>query len=78
MDPINFVPRVRLPVLMINSRNDPFYLLETSQKPMFEFLGTPKKDKRHRLYNAPGHGVPQDMFENCMLSWLDQYLGKVR
>jgi dipeptidyl aminopeptidase/acylaminoacyl peptidase len=78
LDLINFVPRVRVPVLMINSRNDPFFPFQTSQVPMLNLLGAPREDKRLVPYNVAGHGVPQYMFYNEMLSWLDKYLGKVR
>jgi cephalosporin-C deacetylase-like acetyl esterase len=78
IDFIHFAPRVRVPVLMINSRNDPIYPYETSQLPMFNLLGTPQKDKQHLPYAVSGHAVPQEKFETAMLSWLDQYLGKVR
>jgi formylglycine-generating enzyme required for sulfatase activity/predicted esterase len=78
VDSFNFVPRVHIPVLMINGRNDPLFPLETSQKPRYRLLGTPFKDKVLSLHNVPGHYVPPPMFEKEMLSWLDQYLGKVR
>jgi serine/threonine protein kinase/dienelactone hydrolase len=76
LDFIHYVPRVRVPVLMINSRNDPTFPLETSQKPMFQLLGTAQK--RHLRYDVPGHAFEWELFEKEMLSWLDQYLGKVR
>jgi dienelactone hydrolase len=78
MDHLNFVSRVRVPVLMIDSKNDPFFPLETSQLPMFRLLGTPQKDKHFVPYDVSGHAVPDPMWENEMLSWLDLYLGKVR
>jgi formylglycine-generating enzyme required for sulfatase activity/cephalosporin-C deacetylase-like acetyl esterase len=78
IDLINFVPRVRVPVLMINSQHDPIFPLKTSQLPMFNLLGTPQKDKHHRTYNVPGHGVYRGTYEKEMFSWLDQYLEKVR
>jgi hypothetical protein len=77
VEAIDFAPRVHIPVLMINSRNDPFLQLRTSQRPLYGLLGTPQKDKDHLLYDVPGHGVPVDMFKEKMLSWLDRYLGKV-
>jgi serine/threonine protein kinase/formylglycine-generating enzyme required for sulfatase activity len=77
-DAVHYVPRVRVPILMINSRNDPHFSLEKSQVPMFRLLGTPDIDKLHRVYDAPGHGVPVPKFEKDMFSWLDRYLGKVR
>ena len=76
VEPIDFAPRVRVPVLMFNSRNDPFQPLETTQKPLYRLLGTPKKDKLHLPYDVPGHSVPTEMFNEEMFSWLDRYLGK--
>jgi fermentation-respiration switch protein FrsA (DUF1100 family) len=78
LDPMNYVPHVRIPVLMVNSQNDPFYPLQTSQLPLYKLLGAPEKDKLHRVYNASGHGIPGQLCAEDMLSWLDQYLGKVR
>ena len=37
---INFAPRVKVPVLMLNGRHDFVFPLETSQAPMFMLLGT--------------------------------------
>ena len=76
-DFIHFLPRVRVPVLMINGRNDPGGPYETSQLPMYRLLGTREKDKLHRLYEVPGHGVSLDLCKDDILSWLDKYLGKV-
>jgi len=74
---INFAPRVKMPVLMINGRHDPIFPLETSQRPLFELLGTSKKDKSHRVFDG-GHGVPMKIVAQEALPWLDKYLGAVR
>ena len=76
-DQINFLPRVTQPVLMLNGRHDMFFPVETSQKPMFDFLGTPKKDKKIILYEA-GHLVPRTDFVKETLNWYDHYLGPVK
>ena len=47
------------------------------QEPMYRLLGTPLKDKRHILYDVPGHSVPQDEAAKETLAWLDKYLGPV-
>ena len=75
VDPIHFAPRVSVPTLMINSRQDLNFPVESSQLPMFRLLGTPEKDKRHVLYPY-GH-VPQLTNEMIrqILDWLDHYLG---
>ncbi len=54
VDPLNFAPRVKVPVLMVNGRYDHFFPVESSQTPMFRFLGTPEKDKRHIVFES-GH-----------------------
>ena len=54
---VNFAPRIRLPVLMVNGRNDFAYPMEASQKPLFRLLGTSEADKRHLLFDG-GHVPP--------------------
>ena len=76
-DPINFFPRVRIPVLMINGRDDFVGSLEHSQLPLFRFLGSPPADKRHALVDG-GHVVPRNVMIKESLDWLDQYLGPVQ
>jgi predicted esterase len=73
-DTFNFVTRVRTPVLMLNGEYDIVFPLETSQKPMFELLGTDAKHKRHFVTPA-GHLVPRDMLIRETLDWFDHYLG---
>jgi dienelactone hydrolase len=77
-DPFNFLPRVQIPVLMLNGRYDYTFPLESSQKAFFRWLGTPEKDKRHVVYDA-AHDVMVNRTEVVkeVLSWLDQYLGPV-
>jgi formylglycine-generating enzyme required for sulfatase activity/dienelactone hydrolase len=77
-DALNFLPRVRVPVLMLNGRYDYTFPVDSSQKPYFQWLGTPEKDKRHVLYDA-AHDVMVNRTEVVkeVLSWLDQYLGPV-
>ncbi|MCA8969214.1 MAG: hypothetical protein KDC95_05500 [Planctomycetes bacterium] len=70
------MPRVRQPTLMLNGEFDFFFPVETSQKPMFELLGTPAEHKRYEVY--PGaHTIPRSEATAQMLGWLDTYLGKV-
>ena len=76
VDPFHFTPRIRMPVLMLNGRYDHLFPLESSQRPMFELLGTPADDKRHAIYES-GHQVPRNMAINEVLNWLDKYLGPV-
>jgi hypothetical protein len=49
VDPFTFAPRVRIPVLMLNGDQDFIFPLQTSQRPLFEALGTPSADKKHAV-----------------------------
>lgn len=74
IDEINFAPRVKTPVLMLNGRQDFTFPIESSQKPMFRWLGTPEADKRHGIYDG-GHVFPFARIIKDSLDWLDKYLG---
>jgi eukaryotic-like serine/threonine-protein kinase len=74
VDEINFAPRVKTPVLMLNGRQDFTFPIESSQKPMFKWLGTPEPDKRHGIYDG-GHVFPFARIIKDTLDWLDKYLG---
>jgi tRNA A-37 threonylcarbamoyl transferase component Bud32/dienelactone hydrolase len=75
-DPFNFLPRVTVPVLMVNGRYDPYFPVETSQEPMFRLLGTPDDQKRH-LVDEGGHYVARVLLVRETLDWFDRYLGPV-
>ena len=77
IDPINFAPHVKIPVLMINGRYDFELPLEKCQEPIFRALGSAPQDKRHVLYDT-GHSPPQLPVMKEALNWLDQYLGPVK
>ncbi|HYC51645.1 MAG TPA: protein kinase [Gemmatimonadaceae bacterium] len=77
VDPINFLPRIRLPLLMLNGRYDFYFPVETSQKPFFEYLGTPAEHKKWVIY-PEAHTVPRTELMRETLAWLDKYLGSVR
>jgi eukaryotic-like serine/threonine-protein kinase len=77
VEPINFLPRVTAPVLMLNGRYDHFFPVESSQKPFFRLLGTPEADKKYVLYEG-GHNVPREKLIGETLGWLDRYLGAVK
>ena len=77
-DPVNFAPRVRQPVLMVNGREDFDLPYQTAQVPLFNMLGTPPADKRHVVLEG-GHIPPQpQLVYKEILDWLDKYLGPVR
>lgn len=76
-DPFNFASRVTAPVLMVNGRNDFARPVEVSQLPLLEMLGTPSRDKYHRLSDS-GHVPPLLDVIRETLDFLDTYLGPVQ
>jgi dienelactone hydrolase len=77
-DPFNFITHVTIPVLVLNGRYDGAFPLESSQRPLFQLLGTPAHDKKHVIYDG-GHGAfPRPAAVRECLEWLDKYLGPVR
>jgi dipeptidyl aminopeptidase/acylaminoacyl peptidase len=77
-EPLNFAPRVTIPVLMVNGRNDFIFPVDTAQLPLFRSLGTAEADKRHVLYDY-GHIPPKNQETiKEVLDWLDRYLGPVQ
>jgi dienelactone hydrolase len=76
VDPINFVSRVKQPVLMMNGRYDFFFPVESNQEPFYRMLGSKKDQKKHLLYDT-GHNIPRNELIKETLNWLDQYLGPV-
>jgi dienelactone hydrolase len=74
VDPINFAPRVTVPVLLLNGRFDGVLAPETSQLPLFELLGTPREHKR-RVEFESGHDLPRHEAIRETLNWLERYLG---
>ncbi|MCS7466054.1 protein kinase [Stieleria sp. ICT_E10.1] len=71
---VNFAPHIKVPALMINGRNDFIFPAETSQRPLFELLGTSPSDKDYRVFEG-GHNVPLNMQIQETIGWLDRYLG---
>jgi dipeptidyl aminopeptidase/acylaminoacyl peptidase len=76
-DEINYVPRIRIPALMLNGKYDMTFPYETTVKPFFNLLGTPEKDKNLVVYETD-HSVPKSEMIKETLNWLDRYLGPVK
>jgi pimeloyl-ACP methyl ester carboxylesterase len=76
IDPVHYVPRIRIPVVMINGRFDYIFPMAGNQVPLFELLGSPAPDKRHVRIDS-GHVVPRSHVLRESLVWLDKYLGPV-
>lgn len=52
----HFLPRIRIPVLMVNGRRDAVFPYATSQEPLFELLGTPREHKHRLIIAEAEHG----------------------
>ena len=77
VDSVNFLPRIKTPVLMLNGKYDFFFPYGTSQLPFYMLLGTPKEHKELFAYDG-GHSIPRTSLVKETLAWLDRYLGPVK
>ena len=77
MQTANFMPRVTVPVLLVNGKDD-FAVPPEARARFLELLGTPS-DKKRAVALDGGH-VPSDMrgFYREVLNWFDLHLGPVR
>jgi len=79
-DAINFAPRVTIPTLMLEGRDDFIFPHETSQLPLYALLGSPDEQKEMIAYDGLSHDIwptrRNEMIRET-LRWLDQYLGPV-
>jgi len=77
-DPINFAPRVKVPVVIVGGEQDYIFPVETSLRPLHKLLGSAHKELK--TY-AGGHGSLLALFSRQItgdvLDWLDRYLGPV-
>lgn len=77
-DQINFAPRVKAPVLMLNGRFDFLFPTGSSQEYMFKLLGTPPEHKRRVLYDTSHDDLPRAEVIKEAVNWLDRYLGRAK
>lgn len=77
VDPVNFLPRIHVPTLMLSGRYDSTFPSELSQTPFFNLIGTAVADKKRIVYER-GHFLPRPEMVSETLAWLDHYLGAVR
>jgi pimeloyl-ACP methyl ester carboxylesterase len=78
IEPLNFVPRIRIPVLLLGGRQDFVHPVDTAQIPLMRFLGTPDKDKRHIIFEGGHAPLRVQVLIKDILDWLDRYLGPVK
>jgi formylglycine-generating enzyme required for sulfatase activity/dienelactone hydrolase len=79
LDSATYAPRLKVPVLMLNGRDDIRFPYETSQVPLFNLLGSPPNKKKHNTYPG-GHGVLgwYDEIVKDSHAWLDEQFGPVK
>jgi predicted esterase len=75
-DPVNFLPRIHIPVLVLSGRYDSVFPYETSQQPFLRLPGTPAADKKQILFEG-GHFLPRTNMVAESLRWFDEYFGPV-
>ncbi|HEX6315721.1 MAG TPA: SUMF1/EgtB/PvdO family nonheme iron enzyme, partial [Gemmatimonadaceae bacterium] len=75
-DPVNFLPRIRIPVLMLSGRYDSAFPYETSQLPFYRLLGSAPDEKKQIMFDG-GHFLLRTAVMSETLKWLDRYLGPV-
>jgi formylglycine-generating enzyme required for sulfatase activity/dienelactone hydrolase len=74
-EPVNYLPRVTQPVLMVNGIYDYLIPRDPAQRRFFELLGS--KDKQPVEINS-SHAVPRADYLPPVLGWLDKYFGRAR
>jgi len=76
-DPLNFAPRILQPTLMVGGRHDFQNPLETSQRPLFDRIGSAPAEK-HLFLHEGGHVPPrQQKIMGAVVDWFDRHLGPV-
>jgi dienelactone hydrolase len=76
VDPVNSLPRVRVPTLVFSGEFDPMVPRENATR-YFSLIGTPDARKR-QVWAIGGHFVPRALVIRETLDWLDRYLGQTR
>lgn len=75
--PITYLPRIDVPVLMLNGEYDMIFPLEIAARPFFDMIGSPEAIKKLVIFPG-GHNVPRAEMISQSLEWFDSYLGPVR
>jgi len=69
-----FIPRMKVPLLMLNGRYDAGFPVDTSQRLLFNLAGAPLEHKRHKIYPDSGHlALPRGEMITEIVTWLDRY-----
>jgi len=71
VDPVNALPRVRVPTLMLSGEFDPIVPQDNAER-YFELIGTDAKAHRWAI---GGHVIPRPLVIRETWEWLDRWLG---
>ncbi len=75
VEPVNFAPRVRQPVLMIAGSEDFVRPVARSQRPLFALFGAPPDHKRLAVIEGGHLPLRSTDVMREVLAWLDRWLG---
>jgi dienelactone hydrolase len=73
---ITYIPRVKIPTMMLNGRYDLTLDYTTQVKPFFDLLETPEGDKENKLSDSD-HFIPRNDVIRESIQWFNKYLGPV-
>jgi len=73
-NPVNFVPHIRAPKLLLNGRYDEVFVFKTEAEPLYKLLLEPK---RLALFDG-GHFASLEVAVPIVNGWLDETLGPVK
>ena len=76
-DPVHYIARIKIPVLMLNGEYDNIFPPEESQKPLFQLLGTDPSRKDRKVFKSSHVATPMAERIQETVSWFDRYLGPV-
>jgi serine/threonine protein kinase/predicted esterase len=76
VDPLNYVPHIKIPVLMQNGKYDPIRPFELSIEPYIKFLTMAGTEVKLCAYETE-HYIPQNELIKESLLWLDKFFGPV-
>jgi dienelactone hydrolase len=74
---IHYLPRITMPVLMLNGTADTLVPVEYAETAM-KLLGTPEDEKRLVLYPSGHWPLPRNQMRREILQFLDEHLGTTR
>jgi serine/threonine protein kinase len=76
-DALHYLPRIKVPVLMLNGEYDALFPRVESQEPMFQRLGAPNAHKKHLLTKDSHIAIIEQQRIQETVNWFDTYLGPV-